>query len=201
MSHACRAQPPQRPGVADAQRHVQKQAEAPGLSLAQGRAQLLTPRLALPAVAGSCLASGGTPKPAWATWYQAPAPELGSVRAAQTQTSEKPVTGSLRDRRAVGGHEKVDVWLKPEEGQWDEEGERQQSDQQVQGQGDMTYGLLWDTSKSRGPIHTLLRQQSVTGLGELGRPPLPTAARAPGFSGSWSLGLAGRGAQCLLRPK
>lgn len=86
----------------------------------------------------------------------------------------------------MGGHEKVDVWLKPEEGQW--EGERQQNDQQVQGQGDMTYGPLWDTSKSRGPIHTLLRQQSVTGLGELGCPPLPTAARAPGLlvaSGAW----------------
>lgn len=61
MSHVHRAYTPQSPGVAGAQQHVQKQAEAPGMSLSEGRAQLLSPWLALLAMMGSCLASGGTP--------------------------------------------------------------------------------------------------------------------------------------------
>lgn len=79
-------------------------------------------------------------------------------------------------------------------------GECLQRDQQVQralGQGDITYGPLWDTSESRGPVNTLLRKQSVIGSGELGS---PTGCQSLGpFSGFWSLGLAGRGTQRLLR--
>ena len=69
-------------------------------------------------------------------------------------SSEKPVTGSLRDRQAVGGHEKVDVWLKPEEGQWDEEGERQQSDQQVQDRATYLRSTLGHL-KNQGALFTL----------------------------------------------
>lgn len=71
--------------------------------------------------------------------------------------------------------------------------------QRALGQGDITYGPLWDTSESRGPVNTLLRKQSVIGSGELGS---PTGCQSLGpFSGFWSLGLAGRGTQRLLRGK
>ena len=71
------------------------------MSLSQGRTQLLTPWLALPAAMGSCLASGGTPKARLGLLVLGPALELGSVRAGQTQTSPERA-GRRESERQVG---------------------------------------------------------------------------------------------------
>lgn len=64
------------------------------------------------------------------------------------------------------GLRRWDLRLKPEEVNGISEGSASRGPAGA-GTGRQNLWSLWDTSEPRGPIHTLLRQRSVTGLGEL----------------------------------